>query len=150
MTNNLLYQPLPKPSRATLNKYGLSYTEWLDIYWKQQGKCAVCEKEFKVGQRINVDHVHVRGWKQMTPDKRKGYIRGLLCYTCNKFAAMRGVTPDKARNLWLYLRNYQVRITPEALAAQPPLREMRPDEEVVKSLNVRHTNKQQDKKHQSG
>lgn len=139
MTNDLLYQPLPRPSKATLNKYGMTYNEWLTIFWQQQGKCAVCEKEFKIGQRINVDHVHVRGWKQMTPERRKTYVRGLLCYTCNKFAVMRGMTPDKARNLWMYLRNYEVRVTPEALAAQPESWNLDASEKIVKRRNIRHT-----------
>ncbi len=103
------------PTDITLHKYGLSRLEWWELFKKQHGACAVCHTAFRPGQRINVDHAHVKGWNKMAPEQRRGYVRGLLCYTCNKFAAMRGVTSTKAWNLYMYMREFEVRITAESL-----------------------------------
>jgi hypothetical protein len=108
--------PIPLPSAATLKKYGLTQQEWIEIYIGQSGQCGVCHKDFQPGKRINVDHAHVRGWKQMAPESRKKYIRGLLCYTCNRFLTMRGVTSLKLIQGYNYMRSFEVRITPESLA----------------------------------
>ncbi len=102
------------PTGATLHKYGLSLTDWIDLFNKQHGACAICKTPFGE-KRINVDHAHVKGWNKMAPEQRRGYVRGLLCYQCNKFAAMRGVTSTKAWNLWMYMRAFEVRITAESL-----------------------------------
>ncbi len=121
--NDLLFKPLPRPSDATLHKYGLSYNEWLALYWEQKGKCAICHNNFKPGSRINVDHQHVKGWNKMAPEQRKGYIRGLLCFTCNRFMVMRGVTSTKLWNAWMYMRNFEVRVRAESTPAPTPERE---------------------------
>jgi DNA-directed RNA polymerase subunit RPC12/RpoP len=54
-------------------KYGLSIEKYNQLLNKQNGKCAICEKdssEFK--QNLAVDHNHATG-----------EIRGLLCSYCN-------------------------------------------------------------------
>lgn len=95
--------PCHLPSKATLRKYGLSLEEWLEIYRNQKGCCAICKQPFGE-KRINTDHVHVKGWKKMRPENRKKYVRGLLCFTCNRFLVMKGVTKEKleaaAEYLW--------------------------------------------------
>lgn len=39
----------------------------------QNGKCAICARPPKPGKRLAVDHDH-----------KTGFIRGLLCFMCNK------------------------------------------------------------------
>ncbi len=109
------------PSAATLKKYGMELGDWIDLFNKQGGKCAICHNEFK--NRINVDHAHVKGWNKMAPSDRRRYVRGLLCYTCNKFAAMRGMTSTKAWNLWMYMRAFEVRVRGESHPELPPAHE---------------------------
>ena len=62
------------------NKYNFSQKEFVELYYVQEGKCAICEKEllfkgcgkerYKVA---NIDHCH-----------KINQVRGLLCTSCNK------------------------------------------------------------------
>lgn len=106
------------PSKATLSKYGLSEPEWLVIAEKQKGACYICEKEPSTG-RLCIDHEHVKGWKKMPPEKRKLYVRGLLCWVCNHYYVGRGISIFKAKNVVKYLEEYDTRLkaangTPDA------------------------------------
>lgn len=94
------------PSSATLKKYGLSESEWRAILEHQKGVCFVCEKEPSKG-RLCIDHEHAKGWKKMPPEKRKLYVRGLLCWVCNHYYLGRGITIAKAQNVAKYLIEYE-------------------------------------------
>ena len=96
------------PSIKTLSKYGLDYWLWLAISEGQGHACGVCGK-LPTSGRLNVDHEHVKGYKDMTPAQKRKHVRGLLCYVCNKFFAMRGMTEEKARRLVKYLASYTER-----------------------------------------
>lgn len=113
---DLIY-PHPLPTTATLKKYGLTSLEWLQLYNSHMGRCGICGRSFE-GIRVNIDHVHVRGWKKMAPEERKRHIRGLLCYNCNKFMVMRGITSEKLYKGWQYMRAFETRITPQSLIEQ--------------------------------
>lgn len=52
--------------------YGISTTEWEEIYNNQEKKCAICKKQFKNESKAQVDHNHA-----------SGQVRGLLCSSCN-------------------------------------------------------------------
>jgi len=52
--------------------YSLSYKEWLKMWENQNGKCAICGKEFKNKSDACIDHDH-----------KTDNIRGLLCKQCN-------------------------------------------------------------------
>lgn len=97
-----------EPSKATLKKYGLTLGEWRDILTKQGGICPICEKEPSTG-RFVVDHLHVKGWKKLPPEKRKTYVRGLTCWFCNRWYMSRNMTIEKARNIELYLLRFETR-----------------------------------------
>ncbi len=61
--------------RGIMYRYGLSRTEWIAMFVKQQGKCAICKRKIKskAGKgAAMVDHCH-----------ETGRIRGLLCGKCN-------------------------------------------------------------------
>ncbi|MBA7567374.1 hypothetical protein ES708_09085 [subsurface metagenome] len=52
--------------------YGLSYKDWLRIWEDQDGKCAICRRNFSKPSDAFVDHNH-----------ETGKVRGLLCRKCN-------------------------------------------------------------------
>ena len=54
------------------HRYNLSLNDWLDIWKKQDGKCAVCGKAFENPSNACIDHNHITG-----------KVRGLLCKKCN-------------------------------------------------------------------
>jgi transcription elongation factor Elf1 len=90
------------PSKKTLDKYGLSEEEWISILEKQNFRCPICEKEPSSGI-FRTDHYHVPKWKSMPPEQRKKYIRGLLCFFCNRYYVGRSITIQKAENVVKYL-----------------------------------------------
>jgi len=96
------------PTKATLKKYGLSKEEWIALYNKYDGACHVCLTKYP-SDRLNVEHEHVEGWKQMPPEEKKKYVRGLACYVCNHRILTRGVTIEKLENAIRYLKDYEKR-----------------------------------------
>ena len=64
--------------RRTVEKYGLSFDDYVRMYENQSGKCKICGSEIALfmvegGPEIaNVDHDH-----------DTGNVRGLLCRNCN-------------------------------------------------------------------
>ena len=57
-------------SRAS--KYGVTKQFLIDLYEKQNGKCAICDEIPKSERGLHVDHCH-----------KTGKVRGLLCHWCN-------------------------------------------------------------------
>lgn len=100
------------PSDATLKKYGLSKQDFAHILTDQDGVCPICGKvpnpSKKTGKRRWViDHMHVKGWKKMPPEKRKQYVRGITCWFCNRNYLAKAMTVDKAYNLAHYLEDFE-------------------------------------------
>lgn len=111
----LVPEGLTPPSLVTLRKYGLTAAEWLAILRRQGGVCAICKKVPGPARntgliRFVIDHEHVRGWKRMSPDKRKLYVRGLTCWWCNSSYLGRSITAEKARNVARYLDAHAKRL----------------------------------------
>lgn len=52
--------------------YGLDYKDWLLMWEKQDGKCAICGSSFNSPSDAYVDHNH-----------KTDEVRGLLCRNCN-------------------------------------------------------------------
>jgi len=97
------------PSTATLKKYGLTSHEWLFILANQDYKCAICKNSLE-DRRCNTDHYHVIGFKKMKPEEKKKYIRGILCWTCNKLIVGRGVTLNRLYFAVEYLEAFEKRL----------------------------------------
>jgi hypothetical protein len=97
------------PKVGTLRKYGLTSAEWLAIAARQGNVCAVCKKLPPNG-RLCTDHDHVKGWKKKKPEERKRWVRGLLCYFCNHYYVGRAITPQKAKNVYRYLKAHAERL----------------------------------------
>lgn len=53
-------------------KYGITWSEFEEMYESQKGLCAICKKEEK-NRMLSLDHSHVT---------KK--VRGLLCGSCNR------------------------------------------------------------------
>jgi hypothetical protein len=109
---------IKRPSPATLDRYGFGcgpaaladtpYDDWFALLASQTGTCGAC-RHVPPALRLNVDHEHVRGWKDMPPEKRRIYVRGLLCYMCNHYRLARGATVDNLRGAADYLERYEER-----------------------------------------
>jgi len=96
------------PTEDTLEKYGLSRLDFRMRLEAQGGTCAVCKKIPTTG-RWYIDHEHVKNWKKLPPEKRKLYVRGILCYFCNRFYMAKAMTKEKAQNIIVYLEEYAIR-----------------------------------------
>jgi len=57
--------------RHLVNKYGISYQEYEELYNKQNSCCGICGESIP-DKKLCVDHNH-----------KTGEVRGLLCFTCN-------------------------------------------------------------------
>jgi hypothetical protein len=79
------------PSLATLTKHGITESEWRDIAIAQGFKCGIHGGLPKSGI-LHIDHDH-----------KTGRLRGLLCWLCNKFLLIQGVTPTKLRSAADYI-----------------------------------------------
>ena len=75
---------------------------------RQGGVCAVCRRLPKSGKLVT-DHEHVRGWRQMPPEQRRRYVRGILCNFCNYRRVGRGMSLEAARGVVAYLEAYALR-----------------------------------------
>lgn len=96
------------PTKATLQKYGLTVETWRVILDRQRGECGACHK-VPTSFRLAIDHEHVRGWKAMKTEDRPQYVRGLLCYMCNHYRLARGATIDNLAGASQYLADYAER-----------------------------------------
>jgi hypothetical protein len=96
------------PCDVTLHKYGLTRDDWNELASRQDYACYVCRKLPKSG-RLCIDHEHVRGWKKMPPEKRKIYVRGLLCWFCNRTYVGRSITVEKSKRVTKYLEEHETR-----------------------------------------
>jgi hypothetical protein len=97
------------PSKSTLDKYGLSSQDWESILHSQGDVCPICERTPSSG-RFYIDHCHVPKWKSMPSEHRKLYVRGLLCYFCNRYYVGRSITIKKAENVVKYLSAFEERV----------------------------------------
>lgn len=98
-------QSIQKPKPATLRRYGLSLGEWQTLLDEQHGVCFVCQRLPATG-RLCVDHEHVPGWRKMPAERRKLFVRGILCWGCNLRHLAHGITLAKAKNVVKYLERY--------------------------------------------
>ena len=72
-------------------KYGITLKEYGELYNKQKGKCAICNKKCKV---LHIDHDHITG-----------KVRGLLCGEHNRGIGMFNDNKDLLLKAINYLKN---------------------------------------------
>jgi hypothetical protein len=71
-----------KSFRRNLEIYGLTASDFLNMFAAQGGVCAICRKPNHRRRRLAVDHCHA-----------SGRVRGLLCDACNNIIGMAGENP---------------------------------------------------------
>lgn len=59
--------------RWILKTYGITSEQYEALYEAQGGCCFICKRARGISKKLAVDHDHATG-----------YVRGLLCTTCNK------------------------------------------------------------------
>lgn len=94
------------PVAKTLRIYGITENEWIKLLKSQDWKCAVCRREKATW---NTDHEHIPGWKKLTPNQRRIYVRGILCWYCNRHVVDSNLSVESARRLTEYLEKYESR-----------------------------------------
>jgi hypothetical protein len=99
---------LLEPSAETLARYGLTLEAWHAIACRQGGVCGAC-KRLPASGRLCIDHEHATGWRLMPDEERAKYVRGLLCYRCNRFYLAQGMTRETALGAAAYLEAYEAR-----------------------------------------
>jgi hypothetical protein len=73
--------------------FGLTLEDWNKMLAEQNGKCAICRREFsQLKMTPFVDHDHITG-----------RVRGLLCPVCNQFL---GLIKDNPQSLLNYINPY--------------------------------------------
>jgi hypothetical protein len=60
--------------------YGITLDEFNQKLAEQGNGCAVCGRK---DGRLCQDHIHVKGFKQMKPEEKRKYLRGIACFMCN-------------------------------------------------------------------
>jgi hypothetical protein len=96
------------PKTTTLKRYGLSLPEWEEIWRRQGNVCPICKKSPPTGN-VHIDHYHSKGFKKMKPDEKKTFVRGILCSYCNLRVITRAMNLFKAKNLVVYLEDFERR-----------------------------------------
>jgi len=67
------------PHRHTRERYGLTEFQFMGMWLRQEGRCAICKKVFENRKECHIDHDHA-----CCPVNSCGAcVRGLLCRTCN-------------------------------------------------------------------
>lgn len=97
------------PAKATLKRYGLTVEEWVELHQRAGGICEICRATTR---RLCIDHEHVKGWRKMKPERRREYVRGLVCWRCNVSIIGRGITLEKLHAAARYLTRYEVGYPP--------------------------------------
>lgn len=74
--------------------YGLSKAQYDALKASQGGTCAICKRAKGTTKRLAVDHDH-----------RSGFVRGLLCSTCNNILGYLRDDLELAAGVHGYLKN---------------------------------------------
>lgn len=79
------------------SKFGITLTEYEDIYHKQGGLCDICLVPISMGPGAHLDHCHTTG-----------KIRGFLCQDCNFGLGRFEDNPNRLRQAITYLARHGV------------------------------------------
>lgn len=80
-----------------LKVYGITIEEWEEKLADQDGVCFICRTFPKSGV-LCTDHIHVSGFAKLPAEKKKKYVRGLLCFLCNTAIRVYERTGNGKRN----------------------------------------------------
>lgn len=82
--------PEKKREQNYLTRYGISLSDYENLYKKQNGKCAICKNKLEKGV---VDHNHTTG-----------EVRGILCNSCNTAIGLAKENPEILSNMIEYIQ----------------------------------------------
>jgi hypothetical protein len=108
LTREAIERGVKIPTPKTFDKYGWTLLDWLQTLAEQDWRCPICDKAPPSGKYVT-DHEHVRGWAAMPDEQRRLYVRGLTCWTCNRYLLARSISIETAERVALYLRRYAAR-----------------------------------------
>ena len=94
------------PTERTVKRYGITQREWLELLAAQGWACAVC---LRLRPTMVTDHEHVPGWKNMPPEHRRRYVRGILCTYDNYRIVPSRMSAEEAGRMVAYLLQYEAR-----------------------------------------
>lgn len=78
-----------------LKKYGITWKQRMEMFQKQDGKCALCFKpESLMKRRMHTDHNH-----------RTKKVRALVCFFCNRHRIGR-LNEEWALRIYNYFKEY--------------------------------------------
>jgi hypothetical protein len=100
---------IQEPTSSTLKKYGLGLNDWKELLARQGYKCKICKRIPSSGI-FRIDHFHAQNFKKMAPEKKRKYLRGILCFHCNRYIVPRGITAEKAQAAADYLFDFEKRL----------------------------------------
>ena len=117
LTMEAFQRGITPPAAQTLKTYGMSADEWIALLKAQDWKCPICMQgndRPKTGKQAlwNTDHEHVPGWAKMPPERRKTYVRGVLCHYCNHRRVNSRMESAEAQRIADYIRAYEQRNVP--------------------------------------
>lgn len=98
---------IKEPRPVTLKKYGLSLDDWKELLAVQGYKCPICLNV--LNKTTNIDHYHSKNWKNLPPEKRKLYVRGVTCWYDNKNSLYKGISIEKLQRTLQYLMDFEKR-----------------------------------------
>lgn len=86
--------PEQKKDRILRRKYGITLSDYMQMWTQQLGLCAICEVSLET-RPPHVDHDHATG-----------AVRAILCQHCNQAIGMIFESPTLAERLAVYLRKH--------------------------------------------
>ena len=96
--------------KANLKRnYGMTVREYQDMLFRQDGKCAICNRPERGSRRLSVDHDH-----------ENKMVRGLLCIECN-FGLGKFHTEKELDDAARYLRENKKRKDLSRIKLVPPI-----------------------------
>lgn len=99
--------PPTQPAPVTLARYGYVPDEFWAL-WKAQGEtCGFCHVD--AHDKYVIDHEHVAGWKSMSPEERRKYVRGIIGVAENHWILTNYMNAERARLAYEYLTRYEAR-----------------------------------------
>ena len=88
--------------------YGLTKKDFDCMLQQQNNKCAICDVDFN-NKRINIDHEHCKGFTKLDPSDKKLYVRGLLCFNCNRYKVAKNDFAS-VKKVYNYLLEYNIKV----------------------------------------
>lgn len=89
-----------------LEHYGIDEDEYNRMLKTQGGVCKICGHPKKT-RNLAVDHKHQLNFKKMKNSEKRKYLRGILCWKCNKGLELFNDNPQHLQNASQYLIDWQ-------------------------------------------